>query len=280
MNPSFIELEATGDDHVWHLPLVPRLCVGPPGKMFMFGGVGLGSAIAALEKSCGRRVIWATAQYVSYARPPSVVELTVTELNAGKYNTQARVTSRVDGQEILTVNAALGSRPSEVTRQWLALPDVLPPDQCPPISRFFMRDESLHRYLDTRLASLRSDDANRETERGHILLWIKPHENHRIDPEMLAIMADFVPMGVGRALGQMMGGNSLDNTIRIHQIVPTEWVLCDLKISGVHDGFGHGDMALFAEDGRLMATAGQSLIIRSFNPDMLKAMAKGEDAGS
>ena len=39
-------------------------------------------------------------------------------------------------------------------------------------------------------------------------------------------------------------------------------VLCDIRITGVHGGFGHGAMYLFAQEGELMATASQSLIVR------------------
>lgn len=51
------------------LPLVPNLCVGPPDRLFMFGGVGLGASLRALEAVTGRPAVWATAQYESYARP-------------------------------------------------------------------------------------------------------------------------------------------------------------------------------------------------------------------
>jgi acyl-CoA thioesterase-2 len=91
---------------------------------------------------------------------------------------------------------------------------------------------------------------------------IRRRERFTIDASMLAIMADHVPSGIGNALGQNAGGNSLDNTLRIRRIVPTEWVLCDIRILGVHGGFGHGAMYLFAQDGELMATASQSLIVR------------------
>ena len=68
--------------------------------------------------------------------------------------------------------------------------------------------------------------------------------------------------GLASALGVNAGGNSLDNTIRIVRLVPTEWVLCDISIHAVHGGFGHGAMRLFAQDGTLMATASQSVIVR------------------
>lgn len=93
-------------------------------------------------------------------------------------------------------------------------------------------------------------------------LWLRPRGDHPVDRTMLAIMADHVPSGVGAALGREAGGNSLDNTIRFRRIEPTRWVLCDIGIQGVHGGFAHGDMRLFALNGELMATAGQSMILR------------------
>lgn len=266
MENPFLDLQPTADGHVWHLNLERRLCVGPPGREFMFGGVGLASGIQALERSCQRRVIWAAAQYLSYARPGSTVAWTVTELTTGRHNTQATVTGRVGDQAIVVVSAALGSRPTELSRQWIKAPDVRPAAVCNPIIRGFPAGDGLHTQLDTRAAQLTNGEYHVATEDGRVLLWVKPHNPCALDAVLLAVVADYLPMGVGRALGTNMGGNSLDNTIRIHQIVPTEWLLCDLQIAGVHDGFGHGRMSLFAEDGRLLATAGQSLIIRSFPP--------------
>ena len=96
-------------------------------------------------------------------------------------------------------------------------------------------------------------------------LWLRPRGDQPVDRAMLAIMADHVPSGVGVALGREAGGNSLDNTIRFRHIAPTRWVLCDIGIQGVHGGFAHGDMHLFAESGELMATASQSMILRIRN---------------
>ena len=70
--PQFFDLQATHNPHRWYLPLTPAVCVGSRDNLFMFGGVGMASAITALERTCERPVIWATAQYLSYARPPSI----------------------------------------------------------------------------------------------------------------------------------------------------------------------------------------------------------------
>lgn len=260
----FFDLRATHNPHRWYLPLSPAVCVGPADSLFMFGGVGLASAIGALERTCERPVVWATAQYLSYARPPSVVDLDVWTPAAGKYNTQARVIGHVGDKEIFTVNAALGARPSDRSGQWLTAPDVPPPEDCPPAAHWRGGGNDLHSRIEVRVAkgNYGGTDAGGDPDDGRLILWIRSREGFVVDATLLAIMADFVPGAVGNALGLNAGGNSLDNTIRVRRIVPTEWVLCDTRILGLHGGFGHGAMYLFAQDGELMATASQSLIVR------------------
>ena len=98
---------------------------------------------------------------------------------------------------------------------------------------------------------------------GRTILWSRlPEVIDGVDTAALAILGDFVPMGVGQALGIQGGGNSLDNTLRIGRLVPTEWVLLDIEVHMVERGFGHGLVRMFAEDGTLMAVASQSCILR------------------
>jgi acyl-CoA thioesterase II len=261
---SFFDLRASHNPHRWFMPITSGVCVGQTGNMFMFGGVGLASAIAALQGTTGRPVVWATAQYLSYARVGNVVDLDVWVPVAGKYNSQARVISHVDDREILTVNAALGERPSDLSRQWMEKPDTPRPEDCEPADHWRGSAEGLHSRIEVRVAKGRYgfDREGRAEDDGRSLLWVRSREGHAVDAPMLAIMADFVPSGIGNALGVMGGGSSLDNTLRVRRIVPTEWVLCDIRIHGMHGGFAHGAMYLFAEDGELMATASQSIIIR------------------
>ena len=68
--------------------------------------------------------------------------------------------------------------------------------------------------------------------------------------------------GIGQAVGRRAGGNSLDNTLRVARRVPTDWVLADVRVHAVADGFGHGLVHLWAEDGTLLGTASQSAIVR------------------
>src|SRR5205814_870907 len=96
---------------------------------------------------------------------------------------------------------------------------------------------------------------------GRAALWVHL-PSLDMSAAALAIVGDFVPFGVGQALGARAGGNSLDNTLRVVTRHPTEWILADVRVHAVEHGFGHGLVHLWAEDGTLLATASQSAIVR------------------
>lgn len=54
----------------------------------------------------------------------------------------------------------------------------------------------------------------------------------------------------------------LDNTLRVARLVPTEWVLLDIRVYAIVNGFGHGVVHLWAHDGTLLESASQSAIVR------------------
>src|SRR5262245_14870688 len=99
----FLGLQSTHNPHRWVLPVTPGISAG---GRFLFGGAGLGAAISALEATSGRPLVWATAQYLSYAVPPDIVDVDVTIAVAGHQITQARAVGHVADREIFTVNAA------------------------------------------------------------------------------------------------------------------------------------------------------------------------------
>jgi acyl-CoA thioesterase len=270
----WIDLKPSGE-RAFALELTPPLCVGPAERMFMFGGVGLGASIAALERVTGRPVVWATAQYESYARPGETVTFAVDERVRGNQVSQARVTATAGGREVLTVVSALGARDLPEAGQWTLAPAVPPPDSCRPRQLWAGRHpDDIHSRVEFRIAkgsmhgpSRGGPGAGDASGDGHVVMWARPNPetlgaDFRIDPGFVAVVADYVPSGVGPALARDAGGNSLDNSIRFHRRVETRWLLCDLKIHGIANGFVHGRMHIFAETGELIATASQSLILR------------------
>jgi acyl-CoA thioesterase-2 len=74
-------------------------------------------------------------------------------------------------------------------------------------------------------------------------------------------------MGLGQAIPTEINSNSLDNTLRVVDLVPTDWVLVDIRIEAVARGFGHGLLYLWARDGTLLGTASQSAMIRPWKWD-------------
>lgn len=264
---SFLGLESTHNRFRWKLPVTRKISVS---EGFMFGGCGLAAAISALEGTSGRRCVWATSQYLSYTELDDVVDIDVTIAVEGKAITQARAVCHVADREILTVNAALGDRDFEASGQWESMPGDLPspmslaprPNSPETIGTITAQlDQRLVKGVESdQLASAQGDSGQGD---GQTLMWARiPEVIADVDAVTLAILGDFVPMGVGQALGRRGGGNSLDNTLRVGRAVPTDWVLMDIRIHAVERGFGHGLVHMFAEDGTLLATASQSVIAR------------------
>lgn len=258
---AFLGLRQSHNPFRWSLEVTNAISTA---GNFLFGGSGLGAAISAMEGTSGRQTVWATAQYLSYAKPGEVMDVDVTIAVEGHQMTQARAVCHVGNREILTVNAALGNRPLEVAGQFETMPDVPPPDQCVGRTHRMPVDGTINDRLEQRIAKGQPwDELDGTPGDGQTLMWARiPDVIDGVDAAALAILGDFVPMGVGQALGVRGGGNSLDNTLRVVHLVPTEWVLLDIRVHAVERGFGHGLVHMFAEDGTLLATASQSCIVR------------------
>jgi acyl-CoA thioesterase-2 len=257
----------TADPLRFELMVQSGICVGHPDSQFLFGGAGMASGLSVIEAVTGRSTVWAAAQYLSYARPGTLLTLDVIVPVSGKYTSQGRVLIRDGDKEILTVNAALGERPDSPEAQWAQMPDVPSPDQCPPMTYNWVRDDKdMNSSFHQRVAAGRFGGTRNEggpSPDGIARMWVRPRDPAvPIDRIALGVMADFLPSGVGNALGTAAGGNSLDNTIRFARMVPTDWVLADIRIHATANGFVHGRVHLFAEDGTLLATASQSMILR------------------
>jgi acyl-CoA thioesterase len=79
-------------------------------------------------------------------------------------------------------------------------------------------------------------------------------------------LGDYVTGGVAQPLGRRVFSRSLDNTLRVVRLEPTEWVLCDIRIQALAHGYGQGMAFMWSESGTLLATASQSMSIRYAPP--------------
>lgn len=257
----WLGLQSTHNPMRWILPVTPKISVN---SHFLFGGAALGAAVAALEGTTERPVVWATAQYLSFAPVGSVMDLDVHVSVASHRTSQARVIGHVGDKEIITVTGALGQRELEIEQVWPTPPAVREPDDCEPRDRNY-EHESLGQYLDQRMASAPAGaDAGGPTGHGEgkVCMWAQAPDDVGSSAATLAILGDWVPMGIGVASGRALRSNSLDNTIRILDVRPVDWYLLEIEAAGIRNGFGHGQIRIWGDDRRLQAIASQSVVVR------------------
>jgi acyl-CoA thioesterase len=256
----FLSLTHPHDTLRWTLPVTAKLCGG---RGSLFGGVGLAAGVVALQQATDKPVVWATGQYLAITQQPVDLDLEVQLPAVGRNVTQGRVLGHLGEREIITVLGALGRRDVPAAGAWVEPPrDVPAPGDCEVIDR--SHDvPGIHDHVDVRLARGMFGFSGHGTASpdGRSLLWTRmPGVEH--DAGALAIIADYMPSALGNALGRITYCTSLDNTIRYGRLVPTDWVLCDNRWEYVGDGFGYGTLHLWSEDGTLLATASQSVIVR------------------
>ncbi|MBM3661885.1 MAG: thioesterase family protein [Actinobacteria bacterium] len=234
------------------------------GGQFLFGGCGLAAAVASMEQVCDRPVVWATAQYLSFAMLGEQLDLDVTVVVEGRQTSQARATAHVGDREVLTVNAALGSRMLDASGQWQVMPQVPGPQDCPGRAPRFGQERSIMTRLDVRIAVGRGWDDLDGNPRldGRSALWVRMPDVE-MSAGALAVLGDYVPFGISQSLGGWWPSNSLDNTLRVVRLEPADWVLVDVRVDGLWDGFGHGSVYLWSEAGVLLASASQSALVRN-----------------
>ena len=256
----FLGLKSTHNAHRWILPLERRICTPFD---FLFGGAALAAGIEAMEQTTGRKTIWATAQYLSFARRPAIVDIDVEVPVSGNNISQARAIAHVDDKEVIAVSAALGDRPDSPEGVWADCPKVAPPEECDIVELPPEYAPNIHNQVDKRLVHGKFGffDFGEPSDDGRLIFWCRiPGAD--TSAAALAIMADLMPSAVGNVLNRRAGGNSLDNTVRIVSLEPSEWVLCDVRMHALARGFGHGRTLLWSQSGNLLATASQSVIVR------------------
>lgn len=272
----FLGLEPTDDPLRWRLPVTPAVCT--PGR-FLYGGCGLAAGIVALEAAAGRPTVWATAQYLAYAPTGSVLDWEVTLPAAGRSTTQGRAIGRLGQEEVLTVNAALGHYDLDMGGTWVEAPDVPAPLDCPLQEIPPLFADSVLERVEHRVARGRTMmDMDGRPGDAHSAFWVRVPGHLEPSAATLAVIGDYVSGGVSQPLGVRTMGRSLDNTLRVAQLVPSEWILCDIHMHALANGFAHGLAHLWAEDRTLLATASQSISVRRWPGDL--ALVSGAAASA
>ncbi len=210
----------------------------------------MASGLVALEEASGRPTVWATAHYLSYAPLGARVTVKTDLAVVGSHVTQARSTTYCEDREVLTVNAALGTGELNAPTPWVTMAHVEAPEDCPPRIMPKRFDNSIFNHVETRIALGRSFlDIDGTPGSPVSALWARVPGHFEPSAATLAIFGDYVSGGATQPLGRNTMGRSLDNTIRVATLEPTEWVLCEIHMHALAGGFAQGTAFLWSRTG-------------------------------
>lgn len=261
----FLGSVRTGEG-TWELEMTRGL-VTPVDRLY--GGAGLAVAVAALESATRRPLRWITCQFSSTAVVGETLTVQVEVDAEGRSVTQAGVVARAGERTVLRVLAALGeARPDLSSGTWVTMPDVPDPGECEAVRMPVDTTDSFFDRVDRRHAAgprIGQHVTGEPQPAGFaVCQWSRVVGNQATSPAMLAWQSDTVPASVGAGLGEALGGTSLDNTLRIVDPRPADWILMDIRPTATASGYAYGQVHLWTPDGVLLGTASQTLAVRPF----------------
>ncbi|XVQ14601.1 acyl-CoA thioesterase [Spirillospora sp. CA-255316] len=216
----------------------------------MYGGIGAALASALIEAATGRRLLWATTQFVGACGGGDRLDLRADVVAAGRRTSQVSVTAHAGGELVLQALGASGDigtdipgrsipeapvvpSPADCPEMGLDIPDGYPPGFFGAIERRLV-DEHAHRW------------------------WMRLPDRPLARPALLGLAGDCLPPMVMRELGEPGSGTSLDLTVRVGAPSAGGWLLVDGRPDLAAGGYGHGRVRLWTEDGALAGTVAQT----------------------
>ena len=100
-----------------------------------------------------------------------------------------------------------------------------------------------------------------DRDRGTAAFWVRMPDGVHETSAGIAMLGDYVPAGFRLVLSETeKPASSLDNTVRITGLEPSEWLLLDIRLGTVTDGAAHGDLRAWTQSGLLVGMASQSFM--------------------
>lgn len=265
---ALLDLAVAPDSGAFMATVPPHLCVGRSDRPFLFGGVAFAACIEAMERAAQSPAIFASAQFIAAARAGDDLRIEPEIVADGRSVRQCRVTALCGDRPFLQVYGACGGQDAAAVAQGPRMPIVAPPGACPERSVARLLSSNIQSLFEFRLAGGELPDRAGWTGEGdadgggELLCWVRPRGGAAIDRRTMAVIADCAALALPGALGRQASGSSLDNMIRFVADPAEDWVLAAMRVDGVRGGLAHIATRLFSPDGTLLATAGQSMLLR------------------
>lgn len=259
----WLGLRAVGEGR-WELDVTPGVVAGSGA---LYGGWATATVLAVGRTLCAHRPRWVSAHFTGLARLGDTVSLTATVVSAGRTVTHLAVEATTGGSDerraTYSARATFGDRPA------VAEAAGPPPPAVPPAAEAEPFDLPVHEgtfadRLEWRLAPVSG------SPRPVACWWVRPQTGPDGGSPGLevtaAVLADYLTYGIGRAASTQVGGLSVDNGLRLHRHGPRHgWLLLEAAADSLDGGFGSGTARIFDEEGRLVATGSQTMVLNSWD---------------
>jgi acyl-CoA thioesterase II len=246
----------TGEDFI--VPAHAHLCLGPPGKKHMSGGVCTGVMAMALETRFARPLIQCSTFFMRAPERGTEAAIRIEPLQEGNTIVLARANLSSGGTQGAVLQASLGDFRGGDDLQWAGPIEAPAPETCERLPFIRQDPDDLHTQLDIRLAHEPGSSRS-----GRLSWWVRAPEYVASQASaFLALIADYIPEAVHHGLGRPAGAISLDNNLRIIGRELTPWLYCETRLSAIRSGVFHGTMSLRNQDGRVLALASQTGLVR------------------
>jgi len=256
LGADWLGMVPAGDRH-WQLPVSPGVTSG---AQALFGGCATAAALVAAAPLVEQPLVWAAVHFGRLAPAGSSLEVRAEVLSAGRTLSHLAAVGQRDGTEAFSARIVAARRPTSTTEgSWCAAPDVVDPSESEPF-HLPVHDDTWAARFEWRLPTRRG-----LAGRSAACWWVRPEESPTDPLVVLAVLADYVTYGVGRALGAPMGGLSIDNVLRIRRAELTDWLLVEVVPEAVTDGVGFGSAYVYDAGRHLLAVGSQSIVVNDWD---------------
>ena len=254
----FLRLTPSGTAGSWLMPVRRELCGG---RDSIFGGCALAASIEVAERETERPLIWATCQFLRPAHLDSVVTLSCVTSAAGRAVSHVRVIGTVGGEEMFICLLSTGRRSYPAQATHARMPDVPGPEGLPPRYILGKQRGGIRETL-VELAVTHDPRGIMRSDDGRAAVWITLPDGIPESASALALIGDEVSTGTSAVVHPDAQAPSIDNTLRVVRPKATPWVLADIEVRAIANGFAHGIVNLWSPDGELLGIAEQTGALR------------------